>query len=166
MTLLPGSEPVSGPAGHRASPKARRDLILAWIAVALVPVAILVGRAASTAFLGAQGYSTSSEPEPPGLGLVAFVFLALIVVIPVAAAWWFGSRAYRGGRASGRTAALLALAVGGGVVLIGLPIFLSRIIGWPAVVACGAFIVGVGVVIGNGRHHRHPPDDPPAHRTP
>jgi len=166
MTLLPEFEHLSGPGQHKASPRARWDLTLAWTAVALVPVAIFVGRAASTTFLGAQGYTTSSEPEPPGLGLVAFVFMALIVLIPVAAAWWLGFRAYRGGHASGRTAALFALAVGGGVVLLGLPIFLSRIIGWPAVLACGPLMAAVGVLIGNRRHHRHPPEDPPAQRTP
>ncbi len=166
MALLPESEHFRGPGEPKASPRARRDLVLAWIAVAVVPVAIFVGRAASTAFLSAQGYTTSSEPEPPGLGLVAFVLLALIVLVPVAGAWWLGFRAYREGQPSGRTAALLALAVGGGVVIVGLPIFISRIIGWPAVLACGAFMVAVGVMIGNGRHRRHPPDDPPANHRP
>lgn len=159
MTLLPDSEHFSGSGRDKSSPRARRDLTLAWISVALVPVAIGVGRAASTAFLDSQGYN-KYESEPPGLGLLAFVLLALIVLIPVTAAGWFGLRASREGRRSGLTAASLAMAVGGGLVLLGLPLYVSRLVGWPVALGCEAILIVIVVTIVNSRGHPRPPKQP------
>jgi len=105
--------------------------------VALVPVAIIAGRAASIAFLDARGYP-QSVAEPPGLGLAAFGLIGLIVLVPTISAVWFGLTASRTGRRAGLGAATVAGVIGGGLVLLGLPLFLSRVIGWPLVLAIGA----------------------------
>ena len=123
--------------GSRHVPLA--SAVVAWVSVMLIPVAIFSGRAASIAYVSSQGYS-EFDTEPPGVGLVGFVFLALIVLVPVAIAVLFGRRAVKEGRPSGRIAATIALVVGGGVVLLGLPVFLARIIGWPGVLAIGAVL--------------------------
>lgn len=137
----------SGPHVDKASSVPRRNLVLAWLSTALVLVAIPVGRAASVAFLEARGYDVTTETEPPGLGLVSFLLLALIVLVPTAAAVWFGFRASSEGQRSGRTAAVVAIVVGGGLVLLGLPLFLSRLLGWPLVLACGGVIAALIMAI-------------------
>ncbi|MGZ4753885.1 MAG: hypothetical protein ACXWA9_03215 [Acidimicrobiia bacterium] len=139
------------------------DLALAWVSAFGVPVAIGVGRFAATEFLSSQGYSTS-ESEPPGLGLVSFLLLALVVLVPVATGVWFGVRASRAGHPSGAVAALIAAVIGGGLVLVGLPIYLSRLIGWPAAVACGVAIVVIVAVVARAPG-RHTPDALTARRN-
>ena len=54
MSSILDQPPRSRP--KEASPRSRRNLILAWVSAALVPVAMLVGRAASIAFLASHGY--------------------------------------------------------------------------------------------------------------
>lgn len=135
--------------------RGRRAVVLAWVSALCVPVAIGVGRFAATRFVSSQGYSTS-ESEPPGLGLVSFLLLALIVLVPVVTAVWFGVRSSRAGHPSGAIAAWLAALVGGGLVLLGLPLYLSRLIGWPAVLACGAGIAVIVAVVVRARRGRAP----------
>ena len=126
---------------------------MAWVAAAFVPVAIPLGRAAGIAFLSARGYEVD-EAEPPGLGLVSFLLLAAIVLVPVVAAVWFGVQAARDGHRSGMTAAVLAVLIGGSLVLLGLPLFLSRVVGWPVVVLVGAAVGGVVAAVAARRRRR------------
>lgn len=128
-------------------------LAIAWVSAALVPVGIAVGRASSNAFLDARGYPQPGSEEPPGVGLAAFALLALIVAVPTMSAVWFGLEASRAGRRSGLGAAAIAGVIGGGLVLLGLPVFLSRIIGWPAVLGVGA-VLAAAVGVGTSRHRR------------
>lgn len=118
-------------------------LVVAWVSVALVPVSVIVGRVASTAFLEAQGYPPSSTTEPPGLGLASFGIFALPVLVPTVSAVWFGLAAAHAGRRSGLAAASLAGVIGGGLVLLGLPLYLSRLIGWPVVLGIGVVLAAV-----------------------
>ena len=122
---------------------ARLRLVAAWFSLALVPVAIGMGRAASSAFLDSRGYPQPVSTEPPGLGLVSFGLFATIVLVPTIGAVWFGLSAARKGRRSGRTAAAIAGLIGGGLVALGLPLFLSRLIGWPLVLVIGGVLVAV-----------------------
>jgi hypothetical protein len=140
---------------HRDTRSSRRDLAAAWVSVGAVPAAIVAGRAASIAFLDARGYPPPLS-EPPGLGLAAFGLLASIVLVPTISGIWFGLAAARAGRPSGTVAALLAGTIGGGLVALGLPLFLSRIVGWPAVILIGAALAGLVAVVavGSGRQHR------------
>lgn len=117
----------------------------------MVPVAIVAGRAASIAFLDARGYPQSVS-EPPGLGLAAFGLLVVIVLVPTITGIWFGVKAYRAGRPSGMVPALAAGMIGGGLVVLGLPLFLSRIVGWPVVVLIGAALALVVTVVVRTRH--------------
>ena len=138
---------------EKPAPGARRDLVLAWTSTALLVAAIFGGRAVSAAFLRAHGYD-SDEAEPPGLGLESFLLFASIVLVPTFAALWFGTRAYREGLRSGLTAATIATVIGGGLVLLGLPLFISRVVGWPAVLAFGRVVLlVVAMVVGR----RSPP---------
>ena len=146
------SSPESPPPPERSS---TLQLTVAWVSAALVPVAIIAGRAASIAFLDARGYP-QPETEPPGLGLVAFGLIALIVLVPTISAVWFGLAASRAGRPSGVGAASVAGVIGGGLVLLGLPLFLSRVIGWPLVLVIGAALGAAVAAVVAGRRRRSP----------
>ena len=139
---------------EKPSREARRNLIAAWMSTGLVIVAIFVGRAASTAFLHSRGYATD-EAEPPGLGLVSFLLFALVVFVPTFAALSFGLRAYHGGLRSGLTAATVATVISGGLLLLGLPLFLSRLVGWPAVLALGLIVLVTLAFIVSRPSHPH-----------
>ena len=143
----------SPPAAERSS---TLQLAVAWISAALVPVAVIAGRIASGAFLDAQGYPQPATTEPPGVGLVAFGLLALIVLVPTISAVWFGLVASRAGRPSGVGAASVAGVTGGGLVLLGLPLFLSRVIGWPLVLVIGAALGAAAAAVVAGRRRRSP----------
>ena len=135
---------------EKPSRETRRDLVLAWTFTALVIVAIFVGRAVSAAFLQSRGYATD-EAEPPGLGLVSFLLFALVVLIPTFAALWFGLRAYHGGLQHGLTAATVAAVISGGLLLLGLPLFLGRLLGWPVVLALGLVVlIALGFFVSRG----------------
>lgn len=122
-------------------------LVAAWACAGLVPVAVLAGRAASIAFLEWRGYPQSVS-EPPGLGMVAFGLIAVIVLVPTIAAVVLGIGASRSGRPAGLGAAATAGVIGGGLVLLGLPLFLSRLIGWPIVLVVGALLAaGIAAVV-------------------
>jgi hypothetical protein len=134
---------------EKAHSGSRRNLILAWTSTGLVIVAIFVGRAVSSGFLHSRGYA-SDEAEPPGLGFISFLLFALIVLVPTFAALWFGLRAYRGGLQSGLTAATVATVISGGLLLLGLPLFLSRLVGWPVVLALGLIVLFVLAIVFGG----------------
>jgi len=140
------------------------ELTVAWVSAVLVPVGIVVGRAASNAFLEARGYPQPVSSEPPGVGFAAFALLAVIVLIPTISAVCFGLHASRAGRRSGLGAASIGGVIGGGLVLFGLPLFLSRLIGWPLVVVIGAVLAaaaGPRVVPLPTAIARGPPSTPP-----
>lgn len=144
---------------HRTT-RHRANVMLAgaWASAALVPVGIVLGRAASNSFLDARGYPQPVSAEPPGIGLAAFTLLALIVLVPTVSAVWCGLEASRTGRRSGLGAASIAGVIGGGVVLLGLPLFLSRLIGWPLVIAIGAVLTAVaGVIVSRRRRPSRSP---------
>ena len=140
---------------HPSGQPATLQLVIAWISAASVPVAIIAGRAASIAFLDARGYP-QPVTEPPGLGLAAFALIALIVLVPTISAVWFGFAASRAGRPSGLAAAWVAGVIGGGLVLLGLPLFLSRVIGWPLVLVIGAALGAAVPAVVAGRRRRSP----------
>jgi hypothetical protein len=123
---------------------------VAWTFTGLVIVAIFVGRAVSAAFLGSWGYATD-EGEPPSLGLVSFLLFALVVLVPTFGASWFGLRAYHGGLQDGLTAATVAAVISGGLLLLGLPMFLGRLLGWPVVLALGLVVlIALGFLVSRG----------------
>jgi uncharacterized membrane protein len=90
------AEPVLGvgPSKH-----ADRDLRLAWVAVALLPVALVLAMVVGEGLISALGYqSGSQEPVPVGPVLLASVPALVILIAPGVAAVHYGRRAYRAGR--------------------------------------------------------------------
>lgn len=118
-------------------------LATAWISLGVLVLALPVGRWASIAFLDAFGYDAVEETEPPGLGLLAFLVGVAVVLPPASVALWSGLRAWHAGRGSA-----VVVVVGAGLaialVLLGLPLYLSRLLGWPLVLALGAGLAAVG----------------------
>src|SRR5512132_2684203 len=99
------TQPASsvGPSRHAA-----RDLRRAWVAVALLPVALVLAMLVGEGLISALGYqSGSQQPVPIGPVLLASVPALLILVAPGVAAVYYGRRARldrrgdcgRGGRA-------------------------------------------------------------------
>jgi hypothetical protein len=83
-----------GPSKH-----ADRDLRRAWVAVALLPVALVLAMVVGEGLISALGYqSGSQEPVPVGPVLLAGVPALLILVAPGVAAVHYGRRAHRAGR--------------------------------------------------------------------
>ncbi|HEY6708155.1 MAG TPA: hypothetical protein VJB61_11260 [Actinomycetota bacterium] len=94
-----------GPSKH-----ADRDLRRAWVAVALLPVALVLAMVVGEGLISALGYqSGSQEPVPVGPVLLAGVPALLILVAPGVAAVHYGRRAHR----AGRREAIVAAWIGG-----------------------------------------------------
>jgi drug/metabolite transporter (DMT)-like permease len=113
------------------------------VSLAAVAVAVPLGRWASSALLESRGYDPVTETEPPGLGLLAYLLLAAVVLPPVMVAIVNGRTSWR----RGHTDAVVVLALAGTVgvvVALGLPLFLSRILGWPLAVVLVAAVCGAG----------------------
>ena len=85
--------------GSRGGPpkRADRDLRNAWVAVALLPVALVAAMAVGEGLISALGYS-STTPVPVGPVLLAAVPALLILIAPGITAVYYARRAYRAGR--------------------------------------------------------------------
>jgi hypothetical protein len=115
----------------------------AWVSLAMVAVAVVLGRWISTSLLEWRDDGSVFEPDSAAVGLIAYLLFAAIVVPPVVLAVHNGQCSRRRGHRDGVVVAGLAAGVGI-VVLLGLPVFLSHIVGWPLVVAVTLGVVGVG----------------------
>jgi hypothetical protein len=90
------AEPASGVGLSR---RADRDLRRAWVAVALLPVALVLAMVVGEGLVSVLGYqSGSQEPVPVGPALLAGVPALLILIAPGVAAVHYGRRADRAGR--------------------------------------------------------------------
>jgi hypothetical protein len=122
-----------------------RTRSIAWVSLAAVAVAVPLGRWASSALVEWRGYDPVTETEPPGLGLLAYLLLAAIVLPPVTLAVVNGLKAWRRGHTD--AVVVLGLAATVGVVVgLGLPLFLSRIVGWPLAVVLVVAVGGAGLI--------------------
>jgi uncharacterized membrane protein len=111
-----------GPSRHAA-----RDLRRAWVAVALLPVALVLAMVVGEGLISLLGYqSGSQQPVPVGPALVAGVPALLILIAPGVAAVHYGRRAYRAGR---REAAVPAWIGGVTAVVVVVQNFLALPIG-------------------------------------
>jgi uncharacterized membrane protein len=82
-----------------SSKHADHDLRTAWVAVALLPVALVLAMVVGEGLISALGYqSGGEEPVPVGPALLAGVPALLILIAPGVAAVHYGRRAYRAGR--------------------------------------------------------------------
>lgn len=135
-------QPPGLPAAADVPRRSSAMLATAWISLGVLAVALPFGRWVSIAFLDAFGYDAVDEVEPPGLGLLAFLAGVAVVLAPAALALWSGRRAWHAGRGS----ALVVVVVAGlviALVLLGLPLYLSRLVGWPLVLAIGAGLAAI-----------------------
>jgi hypothetical protein len=101
------AEPASmiGPSKH-----ADRDPRRAWVAVALLPVALVLAMVVGEGLISVLGYqSGSQEPVPVGPALLAGVPALLILIAPGLAAVHYGRR----GRRAGRREAIVPAWIGG-----------------------------------------------------
>ncbi len=124
---MPGqSGPVTiVPAGPSAA--GRRFLRSAWISVALIPVAFVVGMFVGEALLGTQGIEPGSAEFPPvAATLLAAIPALLILIAPAIFAIILGSRARRHGAGSGVIPAGIGLVVVAYVIIVN---SLPRILG-------------------------------------
>lgn len=86
----------------------RRDLRNAWIAIALIPVALVVAMVLGEAVIGALGYPAGEKTPPLGLRAAVGIPASLLLIAPGVLAGIYGLRARRAGEARG-----LVPAVGG-----------------------------------------------------
>ena len=94
----------------RASTTGRRSLRWAWISVALIPVAFVVGMFVGEGLLAVQGFESGSAELPPvGATLLAAIPALLILIAPAVFAIVLGYRARRHGVGSGVTPAVIGI---------------------------------------------------------
>ena len=101
MKIDPGGAYVLSGTGSRGGPpkRADRDLRNAWVAVALLPVALVAAMAVGEGLISTLGYSSrGTTPIPVGPVLLAAVPALLILINPGIAAVYYARRAYRAGR--------------------------------------------------------------------
>ncbi len=114
----PGSEPDPPPA---PTDRARRDLRLAWVNVALIVPSIVLATFLAGGILALQGFTGDpGESVPLAPTLLAAVPAMLVVLATTATAAWLGVRACRGGANGGWIPALIGGAVGGWFLLVNL----------------------------------------------
>jgi hypothetical protein len=100
-------------------------LRLAWVSVALIPVAFVAAMLLGESLLMLQGDESSQPDIPLGVVLRAGVPAVLLLIAPTAAAIWFGLRARRLGLAAGLTPASIGAVVAvTSILLNGLPLLL------------------------------------------
>ena len=87
-----------------------RSLRLAWISVALIPVAFVVGMFVGEGLLAVQGFESGSAEFPPvGVTLLAAIPALLILIAPAVFAIVLGYRARRHGVGSGVIPAVIGI---------------------------------------------------------
>ena len=93
-----------------ASASGRRLLRLAWISVALIPVAFVVGIFVGEGLLAVQGFESGSAEWPPvGATLLPAIPALLILIAPAVFAIVLGYRARRHGAGSGVVPAVIGV---------------------------------------------------------
>lgn len=104
------------PTGVRPSRAGDHDLRMAWVSVALLPVAFVLGTVAGEGLIVLLGYDPAAESVPAWAAAAAGFPALLILIAPGVAAVRFGRRAYRAGRVSARMPAWIGGCVAGLVV--------------------------------------------------
>lgn len=97
----------------------RWNLVVAWSTGALSLVALPVGSAVSDVYLESRGFSIGGS-APAGIEMVAWLWFAAVLLVPVVAAIVFGIRAFRAGWRSATIPGLAGGLVGVMVLVVGL----------------------------------------------
>jgi hypothetical protein len=110
MTSAPSGRATAEVRGAR--PRARRELWSAWIAVALIPLALVAGMFIGEGLISLQGFeSGASQAAPLGPMLLAVIPALLVTVAPAVGAIWFGLRAHTLGVEAGLLPTLVGFLV-------------------------------------------------------
>jgi hypothetical protein len=97
------------------SKRADRELRRAWVAVASLPVAMVLAMVVGEGLISALGYQSGGEQSVPvGPALLAGVPALLILITPGVAAVYYGCRASRAGRSEAKVPAW----IGGGAAVV------------------------------------------------
>lgn len=97
----------------------RWNFVVAWSAGALSLAAGPLGSAVSDIYLESRGYDIGRS-APAGIEMVAWLWFAAVLLVPVVTAIVFGFRAFRAGRRSAAIPGLVGGVVGGIVLVVGL----------------------------------------------
>jgi hypothetical protein len=89
-----------------APPGNSNALRTAWIAVALIPVALLLAMVAGEGLIDALGYPGDGPDAPLWLALLVATPITLLAMIPAVVAYVYGHRARRAGAGRAATAAM------------------------------------------------------------
>lgn len=90
---------------------AHRYLVFAWIAVALIPVMLVLGMVIGEGLQALQGYTSGDEDRMPlGAELLAAVPAIIVLLLPTLPAIVYGLRARRLGSNSGIVPAIIGIA--------------------------------------------------------
>lgn len=106
-----------------------RDLRRAWIAVALIPVALVVAMVLGEVVIAALGYPSGGQTPPVGLQAAVGIPATLLLVAPGIMAGIYGLRARRAGEPRGLTPGVIGIAVAAVLLLQSILGFIGSIVG-------------------------------------
>jgi hypothetical protein len=106
-----------------------RDLRKAWIAVALIPVALVVAMVLGEVVIGALGYPSGGETPPVGLRAAVGIPATLLLVAPGVIGGLYGLRARRAGEPRGLVPGVIGIAVAGIFLLQSILGFIGSFVG-------------------------------------
>ena len=112
---------MSNNTGLRVGPSnpATRDLCRAWVAVALLPLALVVAMVVGEGLITMLGYESGAEdPIPVGPALLVSIPALLILIAPGIAAVFFSRCAYRADRRDANVPANVPAWIGGLAVVL------------------------------------------------
>lgn len=96
--------------GQGATDKGMRSLRIAWISVAVTPIAVVVAMVLGEGLLSLRGYESGGEVLPPiGAALLAGIPAVSVMIAPALSAVWFGFRARRQGLRGGTVPAVIGI---------------------------------------------------------
>jgi hypothetical protein len=90
----------------------------AWTAVVLVPVFFFIGFAVGEGMYALMGYEPANADAPVWVDLVALTPAIVAVLIPCAAAVFFGRRATKGGDRRGMVPLIIGVIAGIGLLVL------------------------------------------------
>lgn len=90
----------------------------AWSGVALVPVFFFIAFAVGEGLYALMGYKPENADAPVWVHVVALIPVVVVVLIPCAAAVFFGSRANKGGDRRGMFPLVIGVIVGVGLLVL------------------------------------------------
>lgn len=108
---------------------ADRNLRYAWISVGLMVVGFVAAQLIGQGLMSMQGYD-ADESAPLGAIALAVIPAMVVMLLPAAAAVWFGLRARHQGRDSGLVPALLGGLLGAGQLALNLLGLLALLLGF------------------------------------